>query len=424
MNTECKYKNSTIYIVPVSVENDRRFFNFIDNSDQWKPLEQEKLKINYLFNYAADIATNKTTCKIYEHTNPEDIPVYMFEKELNLSESPVISEIRLVYFGTGVAFIELHVIYGSLSVDDIIEFAYLFKKAKKADGKAYDKGDKISLFTALRTILPPEESGAVLFFANTGAADFKLQALCYHFLLIDDTDYDDSKLPETIFLLKRSYNHDFIYDSNADKSKYDMTYKPFDYTHWGGCQEGIVCISKLTGNQKTDSFITSYQYDHLVNDYRFMYLLLLNQRYSAIKYINQIAIADDKKSVEELNRKIIDLKTKYTFHVISDEMIYQNVYSQMYSILEIDKLLCDIEENGDKLTTIQNEGAAKSEKTTERLLLAISLFSIFSAMIDSASFFDRIPITLIQKWSTLLSFVITIMIGIYYFYNKMKNLRK
>ena len=51
MNTEYKYKNSTIYTVPVSVENDRRFFNFIDNSDQWKPLEQEKLKINFSVNH-------------------------------------------------------------------------------------------------------------------------------------------------------------------------------------------------------------------------------------------------------------------------------------------------------------------------------------------------------------------------------------
>ncbi|MBO5935016.1 MAG: hypothetical protein J6Q94_05945 [Clostridia bacterium] len=422
MNIEIRYKNSTIYTVPVSVEHDSRFFDFINNSDQWQPLKQEKLKINYLFNYAANIANNSNTCIIFEHTNPEELPIYMFEKELNLNESPVVSEIRLVYFGTGVAFIELHILYGSLSVDDIIEFAYLFKKATKADGKAYNLGDKISLFSALKRILPPDKSGTKLFFANT--ADFKFQALSFHLLLIDDTEFDEARLSETIFLLKRSYNHDFIYDANADKSKYDMTYKPFDYTHWGGCQEGIVCISKLTGNQKTDSFITSYQYDHLTNDYRFMYLLLLNQRYSAIKYINQIAIADDKKSVEELNHKIIDLKTKYTFHVISDEMIYQNVYSQMYSIMEIDKLHCDIEENGDKLTAIQNEGAAKSEKTTERLLLAISLFSIFSAMIDSASFFDRIPIIAIQKWSTLLSFVITILIGIYYFYNKMKNLKK
>ena len=416
------FENSSYYIIPTEVKDIKKMKKFLTSSDEWT--KENAFNINYLFNYAADIARDDLFSETFIYRNPSSFNIYMFEKECQANESPVIDEIRLVLFATGIAFLEFKVNYGNMAIEQIVNFAYEFKKADRADSNRHiDIGNKISLYTAACRILPEESTSAKLFF--TAVSKFKYQTICFHMLLDSNNELTESDTKKYAFLLKRSYKTSFMYNENNDTSKYDMTYNPYDYTHWAGSQEGLVCICNLTGNNTTDYFLKNFQYNHLCNDYHFMYLMLLNQRFSAIKYINDIAKAktDDNASTEQLNQKIIELKTRYTFHVISDEMIYQHVYSEMYSILDIDKLLDDIAENNEKLEMLNGINAAKTGRITERFLIAISILSLFSALIDSADYFDRLPF--VSSISTPISFIIiavtVIIYTIGYFRTKKKK---
>ena len=82
---------------------------------------------------------------------------------------------------------------------------------------------------------------------------------------------------------------------------------------------------------------------------------------------------------------------------------YQNVYSRMCGILDIENLIKDLEESEEQLAILQNMSAAKSEKMASEFLFGISLLSLFSALVDAAGYFDRIPF--LSGLATRLSFM-------------------
>ena len=199
-----------------------------------------------------------------------------------------------------------------------------------------------------------------------------------------------------------------LFENINDISDCDMYFSPYGYEHWGGSTEGLVNISYLTGSSGTDYYLTNYKINQLESDYYFSYLLLLNQRFAAIRYINEIAMAEDSSSrdIEALSHKIVRLKTIFSFKVISDDRIYQNIYARMYKILDIDCLIEDIKDNENQMELIWNNAVVKREQLVTALLFVLSVLSVFSTLIDASSYFDRFGF--INHVSSYLSLVITI----------------
>jgi hypothetical protein len=184
-----------------------------------------------------------------------------------------------------------------------------------------------------------------------------------------------------------------------------MLFSPYDYDHWAGSQEGLVNIYTLTDNETTNNYLEKYKPKQLSLNYRFMYLVLLNQRFSAIAFLEKIPQlhACTRKERENVNLKIASLKTVFSFSVVSDDQLYQTIYTKMYSILGIDRLLEDIRDNEEQLQLLQNNELLNAEKMTSTFLFGLSVLSLFSVLVDAAGFFDRIPI--LQSISTILSAV-------------------
>jgi hypothetical protein len=209
-----------------------------------------------------------------------------------------------------------------------------------------------------------------------------------------------------------------------------MIYEPYVYDRWAGSQEGLVNICFYTEDEAANSFIRNYKQRHLDDNYQFMYLLLLNQRFSAIRYIDQIAAlnkSDMKTSEKEheigrLNARITRLKTVFAFNVVSDDLLYQNVYKRMYAILDIDRLLEDIRDNEEQEELLHNAKSLDTEKQTSNFLLLLSVLSIASVLIDASSYLDRIPY--LQSISTGLSLAIVIGILVGYFLPRLRRRRR
>ena len=385
----------------MAVEERKKLDEYLDNHKEWKAFKEEKRRCNYLFDYVSRIIDSDSSCRIYRYATPEDLPIYLFEhyERLALSEIPSVDEILFYVFETGVAFLELKISYGDMPVNEIINFAYYFKSSNRAEKTKYGKreGQK-SLYEVTGDILPEEESGTKHFFVNRSR--LKYQLMCFHMVKADyGNEFERNQL---LFRLKRSYTESFVYEEGNDFGHYDMTYAPYEYMAFGGCQEGFAAVCHDTGIAGTDYFINEIFYNQLVSDYHYLYLVLLNQRFSEMKYIEEIACSEDTKElVEQISKKIIHLKTRYSFHVVSDDYIYQNIYSKMYEILDIDKLFLDIEENGDRLALVQNNDSVETEKENNRFLMCISLLAVFSALVDLASYLDR------MSFATLVSTVVS-----------------
>ena len=400
------FKNSSVYYIPVWFDNLKTFAKSLESTQKWDMIDVEELAAHYLLSYAHSISVSRDAFVSYR-LKSELIPnMYRFHdmKDFALPEIPEISEIRFSCFATGVGFIEVWVSYGDLSLDTIIDFSYNFKKAAKADRAVRNDGyvipdGQISLYSAAKSFIP-ENSGAEIFF--TRRADYKYECLCFHKIKISP---DESNFEEKLCRLRRSYNTGFeVSDPNA--SEYDMIYSPYPHDKWSGSQEGLVNMVCETGNAQTDRFTNGYKFVQLGIDYNFLYLMLLNQRFSAIKYIDDVAKTDmtSQKSLDALNKRIVKLKTAFSFRVISDDLIFQNVYSKMYKILDIDNLLEDIQDNESQMEMLQNAEAVKAEKLVSYMITGLSILSIFSILTDAISYLERF------RSSIILPIVTTVLI--------------
>ena len=382
------FENTTFYIIPLSVEDMTAFTEHLLKSEKWE--REEKLcRPNYLLHYAHSLATDPSRFRVLRYRETERLPICTFQKTLNYSVSPRITDIYLCAFGTGVCFLEYRVAYGDMPLSELMDFAYTFKKADGADRKKLLSEGEISLMTASKQILDTEKTKAKLFFAYHN--EIQSNCICYHLIRLSKEQTAENDIDRLCFYLKRSYDSAYLYDKDNDSSEYDMIYKPYYYMVWAGCQEGLVMLTTETDVPKTNFFIENYYFSNLISDYHFMYLMLLNQRFGSLKCIDALAAApDDRPALERISTAAADLATRYAFYVISDEMVYQNIYSDLYRIFHIDKLLADVKECGERMAAVQSAAAERHEKTTSRLLFALSCLTAFSALVDATGYFDRL----------------------------------
>ena len=381
-----EFVNTSVFLIPVWFDDFDTFTAALKNSGRWLPVQDKSP--SYLLSYVERLAEDPAAYQSFWLQTLPRTPIYMYEDYIDLPQIPELAGVRFSCFGTGVGFMEFRILYNGLTVDQITNFAYRFKKSSP---KKVPEGMRNLYDTALRIL--PEKSNAVLFF--TGTADFKRECQCFHMLRLEEDAYN----PDQLVRLRRSYSTDFTPPQTT--SDYDMIYDPYAHEHWGGSQEGLATIITPTGDVRTDRFYRTFKYEHLTVDYRFLYLLLLNQRYSAIAYISQIAQTVSQSEAEKLSIRIAKLKTAYSFNVISDDLLFQNIYSKMYRILDIERLLADLQEGETQTAMLRSAESSRREKWLANLLAALSGLTLFSALIDAASFFDRFPV--LQALSTWLS---------------------
>lgn len=391
----------SIFFIPVWFDQLQSFISALEKTSLWETTDPKKVWAGYLFRYASDINRKKELFASFTLKDASSLNVYMFQYDLCLENTPKIDEVRLSCFSTGVGFMEFWVSYTDLEVDKIADFSYMFKKATSKCKKELPNQQR-ALYDVASSLLP-EEHKAILFFS--ASARFKYECNCFHFLHLDQEIPDHSTLQAELFRLGRSYRNNMPV---AGESAYDMIYEAGSGDYWSGCTEGLANIvydHKHARDGEKDYYLHSLKLQRLQTDYYFMYLLLLNQKYSAVEYIKMVAQSLDvnTKAVEILNRRIVQLKNTFSFNVISDDSILQNIYSKMFSVLEIHNLLEDVIENEKQMELLQKAKHMKDDRMSSKYLFGISMLSLFSALIDSASFFDRMES--IRPISTILSLV-------------------
>ena len=283
------YYSRSVYFIPVWFDRYEQFVGKFSKSDRWELVPSEKYAPRYLLNYVTRIANDKSLMQMFSLNDIESLNVYMYEDELKYEIPPEITEVRFSCFATGVGFIEFWVDYKGWTPEEISNFAYLFKKAAKKRTEDIPES-KQRLYDAALSLLPQKSNASVFFSCTT---PFKYECNCFHFMHLEGTAKDENTAQRRLELLRRSYHTEFT--QSAD-SEYDMAYCPYEYDQWGGSPEGLVNINYDSGNESADYFMQNYKVSHLSVDYYFLYLILLNQKFSAIQYILMISEMYDGKN--------------------------------------------------------------------------------------------------------------------------------
>ena len=280
------YAKSVLFI-PVWFDQFKPFTAALTGDDRWVTTDARKYWAAYLFRYACDINRNPNLFASFTWKDPAALNVYMFAEEMGLDAPPVIDEVRLTCFATGVGFMEFWVSYSDMSAEQIASFSYLFKKATKKCGKELPNQQRALYDVALSLL--PSSPAAKLFFSS--CSKVKYECNCYHFLHLDQPVPDEDTLKTTLYRLSRSYQSNMPV---SEESAYDVMYKVGEGDYWSGCTEGLANVmyddSDHTDSQ-TNYYLHTIKRQTLETNYYFMYLLLLNQKYTAVKYIELVARA-------------------------------------------------------------------------------------------------------------------------------------
>ncbi len=390
-------RNCTLFYAPLWTNDYLRFCESVAN-DQRFDEQKKKEHQPYFLSYVTRIYSNNKLYRVFElkkeHMSVMKPVIDMCSEKLRLGNSPRLEDIKLHCFSSGCAFVEFYVSYDGLTLEEIENFSYLFKKATKVDE---ENGYNVSMCDVIEDLFIKDKKADF----NFAGENFKCECRMFHHIFVDEMADKESTVSH-LRRLARGYNTGFALQNTY--GDYDMVYTPYDYDCWAGSQEGMVNLFSHSGNKSADFFVDNLKRSHLVGYYGFMYLLLLNQRFTAVRLISEITTYSEysRKQKAALNQRIVDLKTIFAFNIVSDDQLYQNVYKRMYDLMDIDRLLDDIKDNEQQVEMIRNYESLETEKKTSSFLFGLSILSVFSVLIDAASYFDRIP--LLREISTVLSF--------------------
>lgn len=402
------FPNTSVFIIPVLLDSFSAAGKRLSTSAGWEELSAQMLGTDYLMQYANRIMTDSACSASFVYTRLEEERLFLRicreegdkdgkAKARNdryaLCVRP--TELRMTLFATGIGFAQLQVLYDGLTPDEITDFIYDFKKVYKTEQTGKEEKSFIGI---VRESLG---EGCVPFFynpVNAGRLAFKNECLGFHALRFSESELAAEEVPSLLFRLRHGYASGFGWQENEEDA-YGFSYSPYAYDYWGGCQEGLVNVVRL--DEGKNLFIDRYKYRQLMRDYRFMYLLLLNQRFASVQYVEQISV-ETECNLDEVAARIIRLKTVYSFRVISNDMLYQNIYRKMYQLLEIDALLEDLQDNEEKVALYHKSIVERANDNATRMLFILSVLSVFSCLIDAASYFELFRVFAgIAKWLSL-----------------------
>ena len=388
--------NCTYFILPCRILSPEKLNGFLRENKDWAEV-QKGFQTQYLLFYASGMnLPADERFRRYRHRAPQTVPLYLFQDQLAGQQKkdresvpssgcgPEVGGISLYVFGSGIAFLEIQVLYGDMNAQKIVSFVNLFRSLRFDESKPQlqMQPGEISLKTAAERLLPAAKSGTVLCFSNP--SEIKQQAIVYSMLDVNSCgtgSAGDYSSDHCSFLLTHGYQS-ISPACIGQENTYEMQVCMKAGEYWRGSQDGMACVTEKP---------YSFQSVHLNVDYHFLYLLLLDQRFSAISYIEEMSRPDQTPdSIQAIHKKVVALKTRYSFRVVSDDFFLQTIYNGMYRVLEIDHLLEDLGEGNDQLAAVVQDKQEAREQRFNRWLSILSVLAIFSALIDLTDYISRI----------------------------------
>ena len=238
---------------------------------------------------------------------------------------------------------------------------------------------------------------------GTERADF------FTFIYSDDNSNTDTLYKKELYYLCRCYNSTFSYLPEYDDDSY---YQASSGIFWGITRKCTACIFDESLEHPNAEFPNLF-FENFCDHYRFMYVLMLHQKYTLHLYLSRLApneyVPDlDLDTLDKYREQLYEFKTDFVFSDISEVEPYQNLYYKINKQFNLKDLYIDVEEPLHKIAKLQQQELnieeqrrekirkEKEAKENEReswknkLLEGIALLSIFSALVDSYDYIKNL----------------------------------
>jgi hypothetical protein len=200
---------------------------------------------------------------------------------------------------------------------------------------------------------------------------------------------EDVREAETAFFsLRKGYKDSYLPDETEfDFADNDEIYKPFSNSYWGVSREGMANLCYLTGNKTTDAFFKS-NYAERLDNYLYLYLLVLHQHYGLLNLTGRIAYLDIEAKKCSDNKKeyhtILQLRDDITFfylkcvyEAISHISHQEKLYTMVVETLGVKKMMEELHFEMDRIVGIISQiRDEKKNKNLRLITIAGALFTV------------------------------------------------
>ena len=159
-------------------------------------------------------------------------------------------------------------------------------------------------------------------------------------------------------------------DGYIESSDHDLKFSSNKFSTWVGSPNTMTCILE------NENRFTRFTQANIENDYLCLFLTLQNQRHTLLSMMTEMV---NKKNNPHKLTKLQDtldmFKLAESFKTVSNEYTYQNIYEQMYDILDINKLVED-------LNDVTVHAAEHKQRNIE------VLFGIFTVIASVETFYN------------------------------------
>lgn len=242
----------------------------------------------------------------------------------------------------------------------------------------------------------------LLFYANEGCG--KMNILAYAELPMDTAA---EEVTRKLFYLGNCYNNSYIYSSshcipsNAHWQSPDIA--------WGYSSEALACVTLCgqaivraakgsgahhsMGEWEHRRFIKRTFIKNVKSNYRFMYLILLHQKYAYYLLLTRLGAGQDKdvEVLEDYKSQLETLRTNFAFSRVSEAAQYQQLYAKLseeFKLADIDR---DVNDPLVTLTQLKHDEEERQDRRRERdmnhALALLAVLSIISCVCDGVSLF-------------------------------------
>lgn len=274
------------------------------------------------------------------------------------------TQVCMHFFETHVGFCEIEYNVISDKVGDYINANYFLSELKSSKSKIVYKektvdGEEeisISLMDIVTNIF--EGLNDINGFERQGKMSFvEKKPLIYGYCLVEDKE----TMLNNIDIAK--YNYKATYKVSAKEENYSF----FDNSVIGASDLGVINFSCLTQDEETNAFFETTYVNNFKNQYYYLYLLLLNEKYTLTKQLTQYSDISTKKNISDkkscesalsdlnvmLNKSILT-KVRCDDTVVSFTPQIEGYFKYLKEVFDIDNLIKLVDQSNRQITDMAN----------------------------------------------------------------------
>ncbi|WP_442596639.1 hypothetical protein [Neobacillus sp. D3-1R] len=327
----------------------------------------------------------------------EDIDVYLFETQIGFIS------IKLTIKGNENS--------EAPTIKEFINTSYQLKRFYYGKNTLGYENQKVDLKVLINQIT--KELNVQSFFEKV---DKPHHALMFSSILLDKNEANQKALPTYLYEMRKSFTQNYLPSKwDLDTENNPDIFQAFENSYWGVSLEGLSNIAFLTGDKETDQFFEKSFFDNLEQTYFYLYLLVLQQKYTLLKlsieagslheHISKLTVSEQSETVNNFKERVIRFIVRGNYRQASYITHHADLYKIIRQRLGIDELLEELHNELEALSSfidIKEDREHRKKEASTNLMIQLITLVFLPISVLSGIFGMNIPF--ITQHSTNLHF--------------------